>query len=155
MMNDIIRFRITSVTTLVQNTRNALQNLQKQKFQYPFKLIPEKTHGYATRNVDKTPCFKARQKFFKKFFFPSTIIQWNDLDPTIPNSKSFAVFKKSILKFIIPYPSNVFNCINHKGIRLITRLHVGMSHLREHKFKHNFQDRLNPISSCCLDIEST
>ena len=30
-----------------------------------------------------------------------------------------------------------------------------MSHLREHKFKHNFQDCLNPICSCGLDIEST
>ena len=29
-----------------------------------------------------------------------------------------------------------------------------MSHLREHKFKHNFQDCLNPICSCGLDIES-
>ena len=30
-----------------------------------------------------------------------------------------------------------------------------MSYLREHKFKHNFQDCLNPICSCGLDIEST
>ena len=30
-----------------------------------------------------------------------------------------------------------------------------MSHLREHKFKHNFQDFLNPICSCGLDIKST
>ena len=30
-----------------------------------------------------------------------------------------------------------------------------MSHLREHRFKHNFQDCLNPICSCGLDIEST
>ena len=30
-----------------------------------------------------------------------------------------------------------------------------MSHLREHKFKHNFQGCLNPICSCGLDIEST
>ena len=29
-----------------------------------------------------------------------------------------------------------------------------MSHLREQKFKHNFQDCLNQISSCGLDIES-
>ena len=34
------------------------------------------------------------------------------------------------------------------------RLHVGMSHLCEHKFKHN-QDCLNQICSCGLDIEST
>ena len=30
-----------------------------------------------------------------------------------------------------------------------------MSHLHQHKFKHNFQDCLNPICSCGLDIEST
>ena len=30
-----------------------------------------------------------------------------------------------------------------------------MSHLPEHKFKHNFQDCLNPICGCGLDIEST
>ena len=37
----------------------------------------------------------------------------------------------------------------------LTRLRLGMSHLREHKFKHNFQDCSNPICSCGLDIEST
>ena len=30
-----------------------------------------------------------------------------------------------------------------------------MSHLREQKFKHYFQDCLNPICSCGLDIKST
>ena len=29
-----------------------------------------------------------------------------------------------------------------------------MRHLSERKFKHNFQDCLNPICSCGLDIES-
>ena len=123
--------------------------------QYLFKLIPEKTHAYATRNVDNIPCFKIRHIFFKNSFFPSTIIEWNNLDPILRNSKSFVDFKNSILKFIRPSPSNVFNCNSYKGIRLITRLHIGMSHLREHKFKHNFQDCLNRISSCGLDIEST
>ena len=68
---------------------------------------------------------------------------------------SFVDFKNSILKFIRSSPSNVFNCNSHKGIRLITRLRVGMSHLCEHKFKHNLQDCLNPICNCGLDIEST
>ena len=57
------------------------------------------------------------------------------------------------MNFIRPSPNNVVNCNSYKGI--ITRLRVGMSHLREHKFKHNFQDCLNPICSCGLDIEST
>ena len=32
---------------------------------------------------------------------------------------------------------------------------LGLSHLREHKSKHSFQDSLNPFCSCGLDIEST
>ena len=34
------------------------------------------------------------------------------------------------------------------------RLRVRMSHFREHKFKQNFQDCLNPIGNCGLDVES-
>ena len=39
--------------------------------QYLFKLIPEKTHAYTTRNTDNIPCFKIRHNF-KNSFFPST-----------------------------------------------------------------------------------
>ena len=48
---------------------------------YLFKLIPEKPYAYATRNVGNIPCFKIRLNFFKNFFFPSTIIEWKNLDP--------------------------------------------------------------------------
>ena len=92
--------------------------------QYLFKLISEKTHTYATRKVDNIPCFEIRHNFFKNSFFPSTIIEWNNLDPTLRNL-SFIDFKNSILKFIRLSPSNVFNCYYYKGIRHITRLRVG------------------------------
>ena len=128
---------------------------KSKSFQYLCKLIPEKTHAYATKNVDNIPCFKIRHSFFKNSFFSSTNIEWNNLDLTLWNSKNFVDFKNSTLKFIRPSPSNVFNCSNYQGIRLITRLRVGMSRLREHKFKHNFQDHLNPICSCGLDIKFT
>ena len=39
------------------------------------------------------------------------------------------------------------------GLKLLTRLHLGLSHLNEHKFCHNFQDCLNPLCSCSLEIE--
>ena len=35
-------------------------------------------------------------------------------------------------------PRSFFNCYNNKGIKLMTRLRLGLSHLREHKFNHNF-----------------
>ena len=139
----------------------AIQGISKEKLYQELGLESLQLQRWYTkpciciRNVDNIPCFKIRHNFFKNSFFPSIIIGWNNLDPTLWNLKSFVVFKNSILKFIRPSPSNAFNCNNYKDIRLITRLRVGMNHLREHKFKHNFQDCLNPIGSCGLDIEST
>ena len=83
------------------------------------------------------------------------MIEWNNLDLKIRNSKTFSAFKKSILKFIRPSSNSFFNCRSPKGIKLITRLRLGLSHLREHKFRHNFQDTLNPICSCGDGIETT
>ena len=57
------------------------------------------------------------------------------------------------MNFIRPSGIIVFNCHNPKEIKLLTKLRLGLSHLREHKFKHNFQDSLNPICSCVNDIE--
>ena len=122
---------------------------------YLFDLIPEKTSSYATRNVDCTPLIKIKHNFFKNTFFPSAVIEWNKLDPTILNAKRLGIFKSNILKFIRRTPRGFFNCYNHKGIRLITRLCLGLSHLREHKFNQNFQNCINPLCSYGMDIEST
>ena len=91
--------------------------------------------------------------FYKFFFFPSIVIEQSNLK--IRNSKIFSSFKKSILKFLRPSSNSVFKCHSPKGIKLITRLRLGLSHLREHKFRHNFQDTLNPVCSCGDDIETT
>ena len=58
-------------------------------------------------------------------------------------------------KFIRPSPNSVFNCHNCKGIKYLTRLRLGLSHLREHKFKHSFQDNLNPFCFCDLNVEAS
>ena len=82
---------------------------------YLFKLIPEKTHAYATRHVDKIQFFNVRPKFFKNSFFPSAIIEWNNLDHILGTQKVFVVFKSNILRFIRPSTSNVSDCDNHKN----------------------------------------
>ena len=92
---------------------------------------------------------------FSNSFFPSAVIQWNNLDLSIRNSESLSIFKKCILKFIRPSPSRTHNCFNTKGIKYLTRLGLALSHLREHKFKHGFPDSPNPIGNCGLDIETT
>ena len=56
---------------------------------------------------------------------------------------------------IRPSPNSFFNCHNPNRIKLITRLRLGLSHLREDKFKHGFQDTINPLCNCGQDIESS
>ena len=34
----------------------------------------------------------------------------------------------------------------------MTRLRLGLSHLREHNFNHNFQNCINPLCSCGMDF---
>ena len=63
--------------------------------------------------------------------------------------------KKKLLKFIRRSGNSVFRCHNPKGVKSLTRLRLGLSHLREHKFKHGFLDSLNPVYSCGEDIETS
>merc|ERR1711973_797109 len=43
-----------------------------------------------------------------------------------------------------------------RGVVLLNRLRVGFSHLREHKFRHNFTDALDPFCNCRNNsLEST
>ena len=84
----------------------------------------------------------------KKFFFPSTIIEWNNLDSNTRNSESLEFFKKRILGFMRPSANSTFYCHCPDGLKLITRLRLGLTHLRFHKLKHNFQDTLTPTCGC-------
>ena len=88
-------------------------------------------------------------------FFPSTITEWNKLDLRIRNSASLNVFKGRLLQFVRPLENSVFTCHNPIGIKYLTRLRLGLSNLRYHKFKHDFLDTVDPLCSCSTAIENT
>ena len=92
--------------------------------------------------------------FFRNSCFPSTEINWKNPDKRIRNSESFHIFQKSILKFIKPSPSNIFNCHKSKVTELLASLRLSLRHLRHHVFKYGFQDSLNPICKCGTDKET-
>ena len=48
----------------------------------------------------------------------------------------------------------MFDIYNPYGIKLLTRLRLGLSHLNKQKFKHDFNDKINPICIFGGDIES-
>ena len=48
---------------------------------------------------------------------------------------------------------DVFDIYNPYGIKLLTRLRLGLSHPSKHKFKNGFNDLINPNCICGGDIE--
>ena len=121
---------------------------------YLYKLIPKRECPYQTRQLKDIPLINVKHDFFKNSFFPSTIIDWNNMDDNIRFSPSLEVFKKSILNVIRPKENHTFDIHNPVGVKLLTRLRLGLSHLHEHKFKFNFQDCLNPLCVCNVNVEN-
>ena len=119
-----------------------------------FDRILQNNHLYNTRVlVDVTTCY-SRTDAFKYSFFPSTILEWNKLDRRIRQSLTLLTFWNSLLKIGWTAPKSVCNLYNPSGLKFLTRLRLGLSHLNEHKFNHNFKDSVNHLYSCSLEVES-
>ena len=105
---------------------------------YLFNLIPTRTFRHGIRITNKIPLLNLNITF-QKLILSSSFIEWNKVDPSFRDSSSFPVFKKGILKFINPTANSFFNCGNSKGIKLVAKIRLGLSHLCENKFKHSFK----------------
>ena len=77
------------------------------------------------------------------------------LNINIRNSSSINLFKKELVKLVRPGPNSTYNINDTKRLELLTRLRLGLSHLGDHKFRHNFQDCVSPMCYCGQDIETT
>ena len=116
---------------------------------YLFELIPTARQAYMTRHKNSVPLFNVKHDYFKNSFPSLTVIEWSKIDSSVRNSENLPFLKKCILVFIRPFANITFQCYNPKGLKLITWLRLGLSHLLFHKFKHSFQDTLNLINNCC------
>ena len=75
---------------------------------------------------------------------PSILNDWFNLDDKIRNSKSISIFKNKLLSFVRPVQSNMYNILDPKGLKFLTRLRLGLIYLNEHRFRHNLQDCMTP-----------
>ena len=117
---------------------------------YLFNLVPTKHYNYSTRNVDKIVIFHTKHSFLNNSFFSNPLIwiEWGKLGPNVWSATQFSVFKKNLLKSIRPFTVFLITT-TEKELNTL----CGLSQLREYKFKHGFQDTLNPFYWCGLDIE--
>ena len=98
--------------------------------------------------------FYCRTEYFQNSFLPCVIREGNKLDPDKRSCLSYKSFRKALLNFVRLSENKIFNIHDQVGIKLLTRLRLGISHLREHKFQHNFEDTLNPLCSCSNEAET-
>ena len=92
--------------------------------------------------------------FFQIVFFPTAIKEFNKLNHQISEQISYENFRKTLLKSIRPTPNSLFDACDPHGVKLLTRLRVGLSHLREQKFRHGFNDTIDPFCPCNMEVES-
>ena len=83
------------------------------------------------------------------------IVEWNKLDINLRNAKSFLIFRNSLLKIGRPIQNPIYNIHDLMGIKCLIKLRLGLSHSNDHKFRHDFQDCLNPLYLSSLEVEST
>ena len=83
---------------------------------------------------------------------PDTSNSWHFLSSFIKNAPSLNIFKKRYLEFFRVQSNPIFGVNNPKGLKYLTRLRVGLSHLKYHKYHHNFNDT-NTDACSCSDTE--
>ena len=84
-------------------------------------------------------------RLFQVLTFSSTLNDWFNLDPNIRNAESLFVFKSRFLFSIRPVQISIYNIFDPTGLKFLSCLRLGFSHLNEHGFRHSFQNCLrNP-----------
>ena len=102
--------------------------------------------------INAIPC---RNTKHRNSFFPNSISLWNNLDTVIKRSRNISSFKSSILKIIRPQKKKTFDIHDTNRLKWIFQLRVGLSPLRSHKKRHNFNDTPDDICLCSTNPEST
>ena len=122
--------------------------------EYLFDIIPKNQPFIQYSLVGR--CYNILQKngFFQVLLFPSAILELNKIDRRIRHSTTSLSFKNALLEIGRPTPKRVYNIVDPNSLKLLTRLRLGLSHLNEHKFNHNFKECVNPLCPCSLQVES-
>ena len=133
---------------------------------YLINLIPKYEPTVRTRN-NSIPSNKCRTNCFKHSFFPSICF---GLDINTRNLESFSLFKCRLLSIIRPSQNSIYNIVDLKGLKFLTRFRLDLSHLNAHRCRHpedtsqyllhchhfsnHRADLLNSVKFACDNFES-
>ena len=130
-----------------------------------YKIINGMAPSYLSDHIPEHPtppsCFLAQQFFQAAFlqderydnsFFPYCISNWNLLDSDIKSLSTLCEFKDKICKFFRPKGNSFYKIRDKYGIKLLTKIRVNFSDLRDHRYNHNFNCQ-NPSCDVVLRMK--
>ena len=115
-------------------------------------LLLGNERAYNTRSSFKNTIktFATRTSTFYTTFFPYCTKEWNQLNDDIKKIESIKKFKKMLIKIIRTKENSVFGVSDIYGVKLLTPIRLNFSRLNEHKFRHKFNDMINPCATAVL-----
>ena len=63
-------------------------------------------------------------------------------------------FRNVLLKIGRPTPKPIYNILDPNSLKSLARLRLGLNHLNEDSFNHNFKECVNSSCSSSLQVES-
>ena len=78
-------------------------------------------------------------------FFPDAIASWNTFIGHFTNKPTYNILKTHLFSFFRPPKRSIFNIHDPTGIRFLFQLRLGLSPLRSHKRRHEFDDTPSDI----------
>ena len=117
-----------------------------------YKILNNKAPNYLSMFVLNSPPSGSQR--YMNTFFPFCYIHWQDIDLTLKNSLSVEKFKYEYIKIFRPPKTNLFGIQDRQGLRLLTRLRVDFSDLRQHRYKHHFHC-MDPTCQCSTENETS
>ena len=116
-------------------------------------VIPYRNNVYQRRHFANVPLLSFRHTFLKSTFFLLASREWNKLDPSLPNSAVYNIFKINFFR-LRPSPYKFLQSHIPKAIKLVISFRLGLSHFQGHRFQHSFQKTSNLFCNSNLNIET-
>ena len=141
---------------VVQKTDSFFKIINGLVPDYLSSLLPEiREQRYYLRNTHSFEAPKRRTDAFKNSFFPHCTNEWNNLSLEFREVRSLSLFKTKLIRLVRPMKGQLYGIHDQAGVCRLTQLRLGLSPLREHKFRHNFLDTTDPMCLSNDGIETT
>ena len=101
-------------------------------------ILHERIFSYNSRRSNVFESSAESTDRFTYTYFQNCVREWNQLDQSIRNCPTISGFESQLVCLVRPTKKSIFGVHDIEGVRLLTRLRVQFSDLREHRFRHMY-----------------